>query len=107
MRSSPKCSGQGLSDATHAVASGVLAAESLELTPVAGELLALGVDDVWRRALDEALVREHPLGARDLLAEPLELCRGISVAFDLPTLDGLEDPPLVLAQLRQHAAAPE
>src|SRR5215468_3896920 len=64
MRSVPKPSaGQGLSAASQSVA------DCVELTPVPLELPALGVDDVRRRAGREALVREHPLGTRDLLLE--------------------------------------
>ena len=41
-------------------------AERIELAAVALELLALGLDDVLGRALHEALVGKHPLGAGDL-----------------------------------------
>ena len=62
MRSSPKPSaGHGLSEATQSVA------DRVKLAPVPLELLALGLHHVLGRPRDEALVREHPLGPRDLL----------------------------------------
>src|SRR4051794_31447653 len=69
MRSSPKPSaGHGLRPASQ------LVADCVEFTPVALELLALGLDDVGGRAGGEALVREHPLGALDLAFEARDLC---------------------------------
>src|SRR5215207_10389041 len=94
MRSSPNSSGQGLSDSSHAI--GCSAAEGIELAAIAGELLALALDDLGRRIRDEAVVAEHPLGAGDLLAQALPL--GVDVAVDLPTVrahDRIEDPLLV------------
>ena len=70
MRSSPNSSGHGLSEATQSVALDGLVAEGIELTTVALELLALRLDHLGRRLRGEALVREHPLGAGDLLLEP-------------------------------------
>ncbi len=56
-------------------------ADRIELAAVALELLALGVDDLGRRVLDEALVREQPLGALDLLAQPVALGLAWPFAF--------------------------
>ena len=85
------------------------AVERGELGAVALELLALGGHDVRRRVRDEALVREHALRPRDLLAQPLDL--GVAVAVDPRALgadDGREDPALVVrAELDLHAAAAE
>src|SRR5689334_15469648 len=104
MRSSPNSAGHGESPATQSVAG-----NGLELTLVARQLLALGRDDVGRRVLDEALVRELLLGPRDLPAQPLAL--GLDVAVRLLALgldDDLEDAPLVVAlQWDEHAAPPE
>ena len=82
------------------------AAEGIELTAVAGELLALALDDVGGRARDEALVAEHPLGARDLSRR-----RSISAsAFPLPPRfarhDRLEDPALLAFERDEDAASP-
>ena len=55
---------------------GRLIGESVELTAVPLQLLALGFHDARRRVLHEALVREHAFGARDLLLQALDLgCR--------------------------------
>ena len=63
IRSSPNPScGQGLSPSTNSTA------ERIELGPVLRQLVLLGLDDIRRRVLDEALVRQHPLAALDLLA---------------------------------------
>src|SRR3954464_12244423 len=60
IRSSPKPPlGHGLSPATQ------LVADCVELTPVALELVSLGLDDVRGRASRERLVCEHALGALD------------------------------------------
>src|ERR1700704_2908876 len=73
MRSVPKPSvGHGLSDATQAVPSPApsslrRSADGIELAAVPLELLALAVHDLGRRVRDEALVREHRLGACELL----------------------------------------
>src|SRR5215218_9119730 len=108
MRSSPKSSGQGLSEATHAVAGAVLAGESFELTPVAGELLSFRIHDLGRRPLDEPVVGQHALGARDLLAQALDLGSGIAVALRAGlTDDGREDPLLVGLERGRDAAAPD
>src|SRR5205823_5731281 len=78
IRSSPKPSfGHGLSDSTSSTAEGI------ELPPVARELLAFGLHDVGGRALDEAVVREHPLRPRDLLLQALDLGRRVAVACRL------------------------
>src|SRR6188472_940748 len=55
---------------------GLRGLQGLKLALVALELLALPVHDLRRRVGDEALVAEHPSGALDLLAQPvdLELC---------------------------------
>src|SRR5688572_15657634 len=104
MRSSPNSSGHGLSEATQSVAEPASAAEGLELTPVAGKLFALGLDHLGGCPLEEALIGEHALRARDLLPKAFDFGRRVTVADDLSPLDGLEDPPFVLAQLREHAA---
>src|SRR5205085_5575698 len=103
MRSSPNPSlGQGLSDSTSSVA------ESIELPPVARELFPFGVHDVGRRVLDEAVVGEHPLGARDLLAQALDLRGGVAVARALRRPhDRLEDAQLLTLERHAHAAAAE
>src|SRR3954452_8056893 len=76
IRSSPKPSvGHGLRPASQ------LVADCVELTPVPLELLALGLDDVRGRARDEALVGEHPLGARDLAFEPRDLCADVAAVL--------------------------
>ena len=83
-------------------------ADGIELAPVALELLALRLDDLGGAFCDEALVREHPLGARDLLAQPLAL--GVDVAVRLRALglhDRVEDPLLVALERDEHAAAAE
>ncbi len=61
-------------DVVHVRAPG--SAESVELAPVALELLTLGFDDVGGCARDEALVGEHRLAAADLLSQPLALGLG-------------------------------
>src|ERR671934_623577 len=102
MRSRPNSSGQGESDSSHSTC------ERIELTAVAVELLALGGDDVLGRLGDEALVREHALGALDLRAQPLDL--GVRVAVRLRAVrldDSLEDPLLVPVELRAHPGAAE
>src|SRR3982751_2431339 len=105
MRPSPNSSGQGVSDSSQPMFS---AAEGIELAPIAGELLALTLDDVRRRVPDEALVSEHPFGACDLLAQTLALCLRVSVHLHTfgPHLR-LEDPPLVPLEFDHHAAAEE
>ena len=70
IRPSPNSSGHGARAARPSQAHVCSAAERIELAPVARELLALALDDLGRRVRDEALVREHPLRAGDLLAEP-------------------------------------
>src|SRR3954451_25100533 len=102
MRSSPKPSlGHGLSSLIH------LVADCVELTPVALELLALGLDDVRRRASRERLVREHALGTLDLTFEPCNFRIHVPAVL-LRTLrlhDGFEDPLLVAGERCHHAAA--
>ena len=78
MRSSPNSSGHGSREATQSVAVDGLVAEGIELTTVARELVALRLDHLGRRLRGEPLVREHALGAGDLLLEPVDL--GLSVA---------------------------
>ena len=57
---------------------------------------------------DEPLVREHPLGARDLAAQPLDLRARVAVRpAAVRAHDGLEDPPLVAVEVDEHAAPPE
>src|SRR5689334_21923786 len=81
-------------------------ADRRELAPVALELLALGVDHVGGGAGDEALVREHPLGPRDLLLEPRPLRLDVAVRPRALGLDhGRENPRLVVAE-RDELSAP-
>src|SRR5438874_9056277 len=103
MRSSPKPSfGHGLSDSTSSTA------ESIELPPVARELLAFGLHDVGRRVLNEAPVREHPLRAGDLLLQALDLGRRVAVAGRLRRpYDRLKDAQVLAFQRNTHAAAAE
>src|SRR3954468_20129844 len=61
--------------------------ESIELAAVSLELLALGLHHVGRRVLHETLVAEHPLGARDLLSQPLDLGGCVPVALGRAPLD--------------------
>src|SRR5258706_15251138 len=64
IRSRPKPSvGQGESDSSQ------LTAEGIELSPVALELVALGLDDLGRRLAREAGVGEHLFAPLDLLLE--------------------------------------
>src|SRR6266852_3189827 len=109
MRSSPNPSaGQGLSDATQSVFASGLGPESIGLPPVAGELLALGVDDVTRSVGDEALVREHLLGAGDLGPKPRPLRVDVAVRLRPLGLDhDLEDPLLLVLERDEDTAAPE
>src|SRR5690348_4268671 len=61
-----------------------------------------------RRALHEAVVGEHALRARDLLAQPSAL--GVDVAVDGRALgldDGVEDAFLVAGESRSDAGAAE
>ena len=62
-----------------------------------------------RRAGDEALVREHCLGARDLLLQPRDLGAGVARRLlPLRPDDGREHAALVVGVERDlHAAAPE
>src|SRR5262249_53181629 len=115
MRSRPKPStGHGDSEATHSAAviregASVRVTECGKLAPVAVELLALRLDDLRRRAIDETRVGEHPLCARDLLAEPLAF--GLDVAVCLGPIGshhGREDTRVVRrVELDLHPAAPE
>ena len=108
MPSSPNSSGQGLSAAIQSVAGVALAAESLELTTIASELLPLGLDDVRRGPVDEPFVAEDPFGARDLPAEPLDLGGRVAVRPDSLRLhDSLEDAELVAVEVDPDAAAAE
>ena len=108
IRSSPKPS-RGHGESASSQATCVSLAEGVELAPVPLELRALGLDHVGRRVRDEPLVREHPLGPRDLLREARPL--GLDVPVRLAPLgpdDGREDPPLVVrAELDLDAAAAE
>ena len=84
-----------------------LAAEGGELAAVALELLTLGGDDLGRGVRDEALVREHSLCPRDLLAETLQL--GVAIAVDPRALGAdhrSEDAPLVVGAELDLDAAP-
>src|SRR5262245_55083660 len=102
MRSSPNSSGQGESDSIQ------LAGESVELTTVALELLALCLDDVRRRVLDEELVRQHPLGTGDLLLQPLDLRGRVPIPAAASGLhDSFEDPRFLAVECRADAAATE
>src|SRR3954452_11278525 len=70
IRSVPKPSvGHGLSDSIQEV----LLPDGIELAAVPLELLALGVHDLGRCVGDEAVIRQHPLGAVNLLAQALAL----------------------------------
>src|SRR5919106_4734491 len=85
--------------------SGCLTAEGIELPAVAGELLALPVDDLRRSAGDEALVPEHPVCAGDLPTDPLPLRVGVAVDRKLVTPDHrVEDAPRVSFELDDDAA---
>src|SRR5437763_9283551 len=98
MRSSPKPSdGHGLRDSTQRVA----------LVKVLRQLLALGSDSFRRRVRHELLVREHPLGALDLVADALALCLcATRPGFILGRADDrLEDAGRVAHQLDANAAA--
>src|SRR6476646_2142399 len=100
MRPSPNSSGHGESESSQRSRSG-LADARIEVALEAGELLALGLDQLGRGLRDEALVRELALGACDLLAQPRAL--GVDVAVRLHALrldDRIED-PLLLA-LERH-----
>src|SRR4051794_5613482 len=104
MRSSPKPSaGQGLRLATQ------LVADCVELTPVALELLALGLDDVRRRPRGERLVREHALSPLDLALEPRDLLIEVAAVLlrALRLGDRVEDALLVSLERRGHTAAAE
>src|SRR5204862_7017376 len=82
----------------------------LELAAVALELLVLRGDDVGRRALAEALVRELLLAACDLVPQPLALAGGVAVAGDGGAIwphDGLEDALLLALEPRSNARAAE
>src|SRR4029453_11451408 len=85
-----------------------LTGESIELPPVARELLAFRLDDLGRRPLDETVVGEHPLGAPDLLLQPLDLGGGVSVPGALVRAnDRFEDPQLLAFEGDADTAAPE
>src|SRR5439155_15110118 len=102
IRSSPNSSGHGESDSIQ------LVAESVELTAVALEFFALGFDDIRRRFLDEALVREHLLTALYLVAQPLDLGGCIAVSLHAFRLDDrVEDSRCVSLERYANAAAPE
>ena len=109
IRSSPKRSGQGLSELSQAVRSGRSdsAGEGIELTPVTGELLALALDHLGTRALDEVGIREHLLGAGDLGLQTRRL--GLDAhGLDLQALgldDGFEDTLLVVGEADAQSAA--
>src|SRR5918997_3091405 len=62
-----------------------MASELGELGPKARQLLALGRDDVVRRLLDEAAIRELALGASNLTLECL--AAGGATAYDLLEVD--------------------
>src|SRR4051794_22615379 len=108
MRSRPNSSGQGVRASSQAVAA-ALSTEGGEVALEAGELVALRLDDLGGRVRDEALVREHLLGAFDLLPEPRDLRVGVAVRLRALRLhDRGEDPLLLLALERdQDAGAPE
>src|SRR5919204_6906566 len=102
MRWSPNSSGHGDSDSSQ------LTGESVELTTVPLQLLALGVDNVGRRPFHEALVREHLFRTVDLTAQALDLRGCVAVRLDAFRLDDrLEDARLFLCERDVHAAAPE
>src|SRR5437868_12025456 len=96
MRPSPKPSGgQGLSASTQRV----------ELGTVLLELLTLRLHDVRSCVRDELLVREHPLGAFDLLRDARALGFHVALPVRGRPHDGLEDAKRVAADLYAHAAA--
>src|SRR5262245_50987195 len=82
--------------------------ERVEFAAEALELRALGVDELGWGLGDEALVREHALGAGDLLAQALSL--GLDVAVRLRPLGldhRVEDALLVPLERDEDAAPPE
>src|SRR5262249_32804298 len=102
MRSSPNSSGHGDRLSIQ------LTGESVELTTVPLQLFTLSLDDGRRRILHEALVRQHPLGARDLLLQPLDLGRRVPVPAAASGLDdGFEDALTVCVECHADAAATE
>src|SRR5919108_5914320 len=106
MRSSPNSSGHGLSDSSQARLRS--AAERIELAAVAGELLALALDNVGRRVRDEAVVSKHPLRTGDLRAQALPLRFHIAVGLRPLRADNrVEDPLLLVVEGNAHAASPE
>src|SRR5688572_24259439 len=73
--------------------------EGAQLARVALELLALGRDDLRCRVLHEPLVAEHPLGALDLLSQPLDLGLRVPVRLHPVRLDDrVEDAPLLCVE---------
>src|SRR6266542_6871003 len=80
--------------------------DRLELAPIALELRALGGDHLGRRALDEAVVRELLLRARDLLPQAIPLALDVPVAGDGRAIrpdDRVEDPLLLALERRLDA----
>src|SRR3954453_3143936 len=76
IRSRPNSSGQGVRASSQAVA---LSTERSEIAPEPRQLVAFRLDDLGGRVRGEALVREHPLGASDLLLQARDLGVGVAV----------------------------
>src|SRR5262249_38104916 len=106
IRPTPNSSGQG--ERLSSQATPLSAVECLELTAVALELRALALDDLSRRLLDEALVREHAFRPFDLLPQPFALGLDGAVGARTTALrlhDRVEDPLLVPLERDEPAPA--
>src|SRR5262249_22705342 len=81
---------------------GALLAQLLQLGPVCGELLALGLDDFARGVGDEPLVAELVLGAVDLGAQRLSAL--LQSPADLARVDVAPRHDLDRSEVRQGLA---